>query len=178
LDTRIVVRHTNSGRENQVQEFPFSHFRQLTIGHDPSSEIRYDADRDDLVGRQHARIDIKTTEPPEVEITDLNSRNGTFINKRRIASPTRLSPGDVVQLGASGPAFQFDLDPPANGHIRATRVADLDAKVPPTREATGNSRSVTGSGVGRNTVETLLKQCSRNLEGERAPGLPRPLWRW
>jgi serine protease Do len=164
LDTRIVVRHTNSGRENQVQEFPFSHFRQLTIGRDPSSEIRYDADRDDLVGRQHARIDIKAMEPPEVEITDLNSRNGTFINKRRIASPTRLSPGDMVQLGASGPAFQFDLDPPPNGQIRATRVADLDAKVPPTREATGNGRSVIGSGVGRNTVETMLAQ-SRKRTG-------------
>jgi FHA domain/Trypsin-like peptidase domain len=107
LDTRIVVRHTDSGRDNQVQEFPFSYFRQVTIGRDPSCEIRYDAERDDLVSRQHARIDVRNVDPPEVEITDLNSRNGTFINKRRIASPTRSSAGDMVQLGASGPVLSI-----------------------------------------------------------------------
>jgi pSer/pThr/pTyr-binding forkhead associated (FHA) protein len=57
MESRIVVRHTGAGREHQVQEFPFSHFRQLRIGRDPSCEIRYDADREDLVSRLHARIE-------------------------------------------------------------------------------------------------------------------------
>ena len=154
MDIRIVVRHTSATRENQVQEFPFSHFRQITIGRDPSCEIRYDAEKDDLVSRQHARLDVRSTEPPQVEITDLNSRNGTFVNKRRIDSPTRLTPGDLVQFGAGGPEFQFNLDPPPNGGVRATRFADAEPNVRPTRE-------VAGSGVGRNTVETMLAQSRR-----------------
>jgi serine protease Do len=167
LEIRIIARHTSPGRENQVQEFPLSHFRRITIGRDPSCEIRYDADLDDLVSRQHARIEVKATEPPEIEITDLNSRNGTFVNKRRIQSPTRLSPGDRIQLGAGGPEFQFNLDPPQAGAVRATRFAEEAHAVPPTREAppgTASFPSAASSGVGRNTVETMLAQ-SRKRTG-------------
>jgi hypothetical protein len=168
LNTRIVVRHTSAGRENQVQEFPLNHFRQLTIGRDPSCDIRYDADRDDLVSRQHARIEVKGAEPPEVEVTDLNSRNGTFVNKRRIQSPTRLSPGDMVQFGAAGPEFQFNLDPPpTTGSVRPTRFAEAGTAIPPTRDALPGTASfpTAGSGsVGRNTVETMLAQ-SRKQTG-------------
>jgi serine protease Do len=161
LDIRIVARHISPGRENQVQEFPLNHFRRLTIGRDPSSEIRYDADLDDLVSRQHARIEVKETDPLEVEITDLNSRNGTFVNKRRIHSPTRLSPGDKIQFGASGPELQFNIDPPPSGTARTTRFADPGETVPPTREATGSRDifpSTGNNGIGRNTVETMLAQ--------------------
>ncbi len=169
MDTRIVLRHTNLGRENQVQEFPLSHFKQITIGRDPTCEIRYDADRDDLVSRQHARININKTDPPEIEITDLNSRNGTYVNKRRIASPTRLSPGDLVQFGAAGPEFQFNIDPPPAGTMRPTRMADLNPNIPPTRmpptreEPSGPSPM--GAGVGRNTVETMLAQSRKRTGG-------------
>ncbi len=172
MNPRIIVRHTSANRANQVQEFPLSHFHQLTIGREPSCDIRYDADRDDLVSRQHARIEVKGTEPPEVEITDLNSRNGTFVNKRRIQSAVRLVPGDMVQFGAGGPEFQFNLDPPPNSAARPTRVIEgTVAGAPPTREALPNTAAFANatagggnSGVGRNTVETMLAQ-SRKRTG-------------
>ncbi len=175
MNTRVIVRHLGIGRENQVQEFPLAHFQQLTIGREPSCEIRFDEEREDLVSRQHARMEIRQTDPPEIELHDLKSRNGTFVNKQRIFSQVRLTPGDVVQFGPGGPEFQFDLDPRPNGGVRPTRVADANNSagpaIPVTREATPAGSSTTasrssaavqgGGSVGRATVETMIAQSRR-----------------
>ena len=42
-------------------------------------------------------------------LTDLGSRNGTFVNGKQIQGEVVLSPGDRVQLGTGGPTFQFEL---------------------------------------------------------------------
>src|SRR6266498_1226264 len=56
------------------------------------------------VSRRHAVI-----RPVEdgLEIEDLNSLNGTWVNGRRIAGATRLAPGDRVMLGDSF----FEVEP-------------------------------------------------------------------
>jgi pSer/pThr/pTyr-binding forkhead associated (FHA) protein len=56
------------------------------------------------VSRRHAVI-----RPVEdgLEIEDLDSLNGTWVNGRRIAGATRLAPGDRVTLGDSS----FDVEP-------------------------------------------------------------------
>src|SRR5258708_1130536 len=74
---RIVLRHLNGSKANQVEEFPLSQFRELIIGRDPSATVKYDPDRDDLVGRQHAKISQNPNDPNQFFVTDLNSRNGT-----------------------------------------------------------------------------------------------------
>ena len=53
---------------------------------------------DPMVSRRHAVI-----RPLEdsLEIEDLDSLNGTWVNGRRIATATRLAPGDRVRLGDS-----------------------------------------------------------------------------
>lgn len=178
---RIVLRHLSGSKANQVEEFPLAHFRELTIGRDPSSTVKYDPDRDDLVGRQHARVVRDSASPNEFLITDLGSRNGTFVNKQRIVGTAKVVPGDVVQFGAGGPEFQFDLDPrPANA-MRATRIGgDTSAPtftppMPATRVAgqtapmgapmSGPSAmtgppptAAPGGQVGRATVERMITQ--------------------
>ena len=47
--------------------------------------------------RQHARI--SRTPDGGVEITDLNSTNGTHVNGVRISGSARLSAGDTVRVG-------------------------------------------------------------------------------
>jgi pSer/pThr/pTyr-binding forkhead associated (FHA) protein len=53
---------------------------------------------DELVSRQHARI---TPSGSGAVVEDLGSRNGTFVNGEAIHGPTRLEPGDQLQLGVT-----------------------------------------------------------------------------
>jgi pSer/pThr/pTyr-binding forkhead associated (FHA) protein/S1-C subfamily serine protease len=41
----------------------------------------------------------------EWQLVDLASRNGTFLNGRRLAAPATLHPGDVIALGERGPRW-------------------------------------------------------------------------
>jgi len=120
---RIVLRHLSGSKANQVEEFPLAHFKELIFGRDPSASVKYDPNRDDLVGRQHAKIAQDPGDPTQFSITDLNSRNGTFVNRQRIVGSARIAPGDTVQFGAGGPEFQFDLDPRPDQYLRPTRLA-------------------------------------------------------
>lgn len=119
---RIVLRHLSGSKANQVEEFPLAHFQELTIGRDPSATVKYDPDRDDLVGRQHAKIVRDSANPNEFLITDVGSRNGTFVNKQRIVGTAKVVPGDLVQFGAGGPEFQFDIEPRPANMVRPTRI--------------------------------------------------------
>ncbi|HKV40600.1 MAG TPA: FHA domain-containing protein, partial [Blastocatellia bacterium] len=119
---RIVLRHLSGSKANQVEEFPLNHIKELTIGRDPSSIVKYDPDRDDLVGRQHARITQDASDPTQFTLSDLNSRNGTYLNRQRILGSARIMPGDVVQFGAGGPEFQFDVEPRPAGVVKSTRI--------------------------------------------------------
>jgi serine protease Do len=178
---RIVIRHLSGSKANQVEEFPLNHFSEIILGRDPSATVKYDPDRDDLVGRQHAKIAADPNDATQFTVTDLNSRNGTYVNKQRIVSATKIAPGDQIQLGPGGPEFQFDLEPRPMNTVKATRSAVLDGlaptiqgttgAVPATRQvdlgmpatrsvnvgAAGGSTSPTGT-VGKATVERMISQ--------------------
>jgi pSer/pThr/pTyr-binding forkhead associated (FHA) protein len=53
---------------------------------------------DELVSRHHARV---SPHGPAAVVEDLGSRNGTFVNGEAIHGPTRLEPGDQLQLGVT-----------------------------------------------------------------------------
>jgi hypothetical protein len=53
---------------------------------------------DDLVSRRHARV---SRSGAGAVVEDLGSRNGTFVNGNQIYGPTRLEPGDQLQLGVT-----------------------------------------------------------------------------
>lgn len=64
----------------------------LTIGRNPESDLFLD---DVTVSRHHARI---ISDAAGLVIEDLNSLNGTYVNRRRIERH-HLSDGDAVQIG-------------------------------------------------------------------------------
>jgi DNA-binding winged helix-turn-helix (wHTH) protein len=71
------------------------------LGRDRPSVGRID---DGTVSRQHARITVAVE---TVTIADLGSKNGTFVNGKRVgAKPVRLSDGDQIQLGSVFLAFR------------------------------------------------------------------------
>ena len=86
---RVVLRHLSGSKANQVEEFPLNHFKELTFGREPSCSVKYDPDRDDLVGRKHAKITQDPADPHQFVVTDLNSRNGTFVNRQKIMDSIR-----------------------------------------------------------------------------------------
>ncbi len=120
---RIVLKHISGSKANQVEEFPLHLFSEIVIGREASATVKYDPNRDDLVGRQHAKITADPTDSTQFVLSDLNSRNGTFVNKQRITGTVKLTPGDLVQFGAGGPELMFDLDPRPENFVAATREA-------------------------------------------------------
>ncbi|MGH7712202.1 MAG: FHA domain-containing protein, partial [Gemmatimonadaceae bacterium] len=88
---------------------------------------------DDLVGRQHARLARDPNDKYRFSVTDLNSRNGTYVNKKRVIGQMWLAPGDVLQLGAGGPEIQFDIDPLPPHLVTATRMGTSGAGMLETR---------------------------------------------
>ncbi len=109
---RVIIRHRSGSKANEIEEFPLTLYRALSIGRTATSAVKYDPERDDLVSRVHAKIEQDPSDPTRFTIEDLSSRNGTFVNKQRIIGVAIVKPGDVIQLGLGGPEFEFDLDPP------------------------------------------------------------------
>lgn len=168
---RIVLKHLSGSKANQVEEFPLNHVKELILGRDPSSTVKYDPDRDDLVGRQHAKITQDPNDPSQFIVADMNSRNGTFVNRQRITGTVRINPGDVVQLGPGGPEFVFEIEPRPASATKATRVVQAGPTAPATRvpggppptggpgfPQTGAPPQQQSHGVGKATVERIVAQ--------------------
>lgn len=70
------------------------------IGREQDNDIIISSD--DKISRHHAEI---RREPDGYAVYDLNSRNGTFVNGRRV-NRQRLVSGDVIRVGRSNITFQ------------------------------------------------------------------------
>lgn len=167
---RMLIKHVSGSKANQVEEFALRHHNELIFGRDTGVTVKFDPDRDDLVGRQHAKIAKDPTDPNGFLLTDLNSTNGTFLNKSRVTGTVKVNPGDSVQFGPGGPEFTFDVEPrPASNGTKATRVVDRSV-APSTRvvDTASNSpapgTSPVGGGtkapgtVGKATVERMISE--------------------
>jgi two-component system NtrC family response regulator len=59
---------------------------------------------DGRISAQHARI---TRMGKTLHVVDLDSRNGTFVNGRRITGPTKLVDGDVIMVGRQAAVLRW-----------------------------------------------------------------------
>ena len=64
------------------------------LGRDRGVKVRID---DSTISRRHARIRI---DGKGAAIEDLGSKNGTFVQGRKVEKPRRLSDGDRIQIGS------------------------------------------------------------------------------
>ena len=156
---RLIFRHLTGSKALEVETFPLADFRLIQIGRDPVCDIRFDATRDDLVGRLHARIE-RAADGAGFTLVDLESRNGTFLNRQRITAPAALAPGDVIQFGPGGPQVEFQIDPLPEGIVR-TRLAPQ--AVEPTRVAPLAAAAAAGKpAVGAATVQRMVADAQRS----------------
>jgi S1-C subfamily serine protease/pSer/pThr/pTyr-binding forkhead associated (FHA) protein len=87
--------------------------RELTVGRLPDNNVHLD---DTQVSSHHARL-----RPVEggIEVTDLGSTNGTFIEDERISQPRVLLPGQRLRFGGTTLSIEEPAASPAGGTMVA-----------------------------------------------------------
>ena len=80
--------------EGMTTRQPLSNFPMM-VGRDESVDCVIKAPS---VSRRHLQINRKGN---KLEVTDLNSSNGTYVNHRRITEPTTVEHGDVIHMGSA-----------------------------------------------------------------------------
>lgn len=104
------------------QRFPLNgRAAMLTLGRDPSCTIQFDPNRERMVGRRHAHIELRGD---GLYLVDDSSANGTFKDGQAV-SKVRLEHGDRFQLGgevegAQGPWLSIHM--PAATHLAPSRT--------------------------------------------------------
>jgi len=77
-----------------VERHPLNHF-PFTIGREEDLSITIPKSS---ISRRHSRIDLQDD---ALWLVDLNSRNGTFVNHRRIYEATPIRHGDILHIGTA-----------------------------------------------------------------------------
>ncbi len=77
----------NSGRRFMITEVG------LVLGRGEGCSVRIE---DDNVSREHARVLVYNS---GVWVRDTGSRNGVFVNDKRVVRPKQLGPGDMLSIG-------------------------------------------------------------------------------
>ena len=83
-----------------VGQVHWVHFKEMTVGRSAAAQIKF-ADSTGTLSRLHARFNLKNG---EVYVTDLGSKNGTFVDGFRIEEPTVVEPR--MRIGFSGIACE------------------------------------------------------------------------
>lgn len=92
-ETFIQQRESTTGLV-QLGRIPRNTKQTLIIGRGSDADIQLSSP---AASRRHASLQA---DQPEWTIRDLNSKNGTFLNGKRIASPQRLRAGDIIQIAS------------------------------------------------------------------------------
>jgi S1-C subfamily serine protease len=100
---KCELRIMSGGRAGHREVFDKAY---IALGRHPLSDLRFDAERDLDVSTRHAAL---VQAGDRFVLRDLGSRNGTFVNGRRIAGDQPLAPGDRLRFGPNGPEAEFQL---------------------------------------------------------------------
>ena len=84
----VAVRGPLTGNRYQVQDGD-----EMIIGRAESCSVQIP---DTEISRQHARVTLHNA---GIWVQDAGSRNGVFINEKRIVRPTELRPGGKLSIG-------------------------------------------------------------------------------
>ena len=86
---------------------------EVVLGRDPTCQVVLDAMTYRMVSRRHAVITPLSSSPDGEKgwiVRDLNSANGTFLNRKRLQGSHQLIPGDRISLGHDGPELMFEYE--------------------------------------------------------------------
>jgi len=102
----------------------------IVVGRHPTCDIRVP---DDTVSRRHAQI---VADADGYVVEDLGSRNGTFLNGRKVTGPERLSHLDKISIFNTAVEFREDQINGASENAALQTIA-FEGSVPPTVRGIG-----------------------------------------
>jgi diguanylate cyclase (GGDEF)-like protein len=94
--------------------------QRMVIGREPTCDIALD---DNAVSRSHAAIE---RDDSNYFVTDLGSRNGTFVDDRLLRDRRRLKGGELIRLGGTILKFMTSMDEEANYHAAVYELMTRD----------------------------------------------------
>ena len=103
----IFIKHIAGSKTDQVESFDQD---QIRIGRQSDNDISFDPQKDASVSGYHAEIH---RDGETFFIKDLQSRNGTFVNSRKISQAVPLKEGDILQFSTRGPKVVFSTRDPS-----------------------------------------------------------------
>jgi pSer/pThr/pTyr-binding forkhead associated (FHA) protein/S1-C subfamily serine protease len=95
----VVLRVTNTNQRFDVKAMV------VKLGRSAESNVQIPAEQGASVSRNHAEIAIQDG---GVVIRDVGSRNGTFVNGKRLEAPQPAAKSDLIMLGSGGPTFAIE----------------------------------------------------------------------
>lgn len=163
----VVLRATNTNQRFDIRAYV------VKLGRSPQCNVQIPADQGASVSRLHAEISIQDG---GVTVRDAGSRNGTFVNGKRLDGPHAAAKSDLIMLGSGGPTFAIeDLhivkgeadEPPSGG---STEVTPAEAKQgggddPPPFAEPQTDPSPTGKGIVARAISPAKNLARRSLAG-------------
>jgi serine protease Do len=168
--TIVLIRHIAGSKKGQTEKFTVTNDLDIRIGRGPDNNVSFDPVKEDTISREHCRIRRNIMAPDTYELIDSQSRNGTFVNDKKITEKTVIFAGDIISLGKEGPSMEFDLDPRPASHVKKTRVLDIakEAKETKAHAAVASiSTSATGQkpvqkdSIGKQTMQHMIQQSEK-----------------
>lgn len=89
---------------------------EITVGRTQGNDLMLPKGN---VSKRHAKLALKDG---HCVVTDLNSTNGTYVNRRRIAQPTTVNEGDRIYIGDF--ILRVEITPPAP--VRAVEAPSVE----------------------------------------------------
>ena len=174
---KIIIKFNSGYDANKEFSFDVNPSLSITIGRDPACQIVVD-DKDDVVSRNHALIQMSDPSEDENPIILDSSANGLFVNNKQVEKRQLINHGDKVQLGKNGPVMEIIFDPKP---IKATRLIETASVMKATRLETPVFPSASGSqisannvsdstskpaGIGKATLERRIDEATTNVKRE------------
>ena len=164
-DTHLVIRDCSESRQ-----FPLTASKLWKLGRSEHCAIVIN---DQAISRTHAMI--QCTDSDEYYLVDMGSRNGTFVNGRRVSTPVLLRNEDVISLGQTTILFRNPNEvargatPVPSARSQVTKVLFtkclISTLVVDIRSYTALSQSVDQAvlcqviGTWFNEADTILRRC-------------------
>jgi hypothetical protein len=113
----LFLNHIEGSKSGQLESFDSD---QIRIGRQSDNDVKFDPQKDVSVSGYHAEI---YRDGEAFFVKDLQSRNGTFLNSRKIDQPVRLKEGDIIQFSSRGPKVVFTTRDPSLASATAVMEA-------------------------------------------------------
>ncbi len=156
----VIIRYLEGKQKGSTKKFVVNENLSITIGRGDSNNVPFSLD-EDSISREHCVIHVKTGTPHTYEISDLQSKNGTFVNGQPVTGKTLLSAGDTITLGKNGPALGFTLDPLPAAQAPKTRLVDTPNATKVHIANTAAAAPAAKETIGKQTMQHMLQQSEK-----------------